>query len=436
MNTGQPVTGGAQPLGEAEFADLIDRLGPFEPAVRLAVAVSGGPDSMALCLLADRWARARGGEAVALSVDHRLRPESTAELRQVSGWLAARGIAHHTARWGGPHPSSGIQAAARAARYALLESLAAEAGVLHLALAHQMEDQAETVLMRLAKGTGVDGLAGIAAIRETAQVRLVRPLLTVPRARLVATCRAFGQSFLDDPSNQAPRFARARLRAVLPALAGAGLDAEGLAATARRAARARAALEEATAILLADAAELHPAGYVTASVARLLAAPEEIGLRALARCLATVGGAAAPARDRALDRLYRLLLAGHGAATLGGCRVAAGDGRLLIAREAASVRPVVAQAGCCLMWDGRFRVRLDAALPGGLTIRAPGRRRPADPPAVPGLARAAWPCLYDGDRPVGWIALAASETVPPPAGGAVATHVPDAALTAGPFPVV
>lgn len=430
------MTGGAQPIGEAEFAGLIGRLGPFEPAVRLAVAVSGGPDSMALCLLADRWARARGGEVVALSIDHGLRPESSAELRQVSGWLAARGIAHRTARWAGPHPSSGIQAAARAARYALLDMLAAEAGALHVALAHQMEDQAETVLMRLAKGTGIDGLAGMAAIRETAQVRLVRPLLTVPRARLVATCRAHGQPFLDDPSNRAPRFARARLRAALPALAGAGLDVEGLATTARRAARARAALDEATTILLAEAVMLHPAGYVTAAVVRLLAAPEEIGLRALARCLATVGGAAAPARDRALERLYRLLPAGHGATTLGGCRVTVGGGQLLIAREAASIDPAVAQPGCSLVWDGRFRIRLDAALPGGLTIRAPGRRRPGDPPAVPGLVRAAWPCLYDGDRPVGWIALAASEAVPPPVGGAVATHLPGAALTAGPFPVV
>src|SRR5712692_9076186 len=129
-------------------------LGPFEARPRLAVAVSGGPDSLALAILCHRWAAARGGEAFALSVDHRLRPESAAEVRQVRRWLRALGIPHHVLVWKRPgaRPSSALQAAARAARYGLLAQWCSRRGVLHLALAHHAGDQAETVLMRLARG--------------------------------------------------------------------------------------------------------------------------------------------------------------------------------------------------------------------------------------------------------------------------------------------
>src|SRR5689334_22586799 len=112
----------ATPLSDEDFAAQLDRLGPFERAPRLAVAVSGGADSLALALLADAWARDRGGSITALTVDHRLRPESAAEARQVGTWLTARGIAQETLIWEGPYPSSDIQAAARAARYRLLEA--------------------------------------------------------------------------------------------------------------------------------------------------------------------------------------------------------------------------------------------------------------------------------------------------------------------------
>src|SRR5215510_6550933 len=120
------------PLSDVELAARLDRLGPFERAPRLAVAVSGGADSMALALLADVWARQRGGTITALTVDHRIRSESAIEARRVGAWLAARGIAHETLVWEGPRPSGDIQAAARAARYRLLEAWCAERGYLHL----------------------------------------------------------------------------------------------------------------------------------------------------------------------------------------------------------------------------------------------------------------------------------------------------------------
>ncbi|MBT6442573.1 MAG: tRNA lysidine(34) synthetase TilS, partial [Alphaproteobacteria bacterium] len=140
-------------------------LGPFEPAAHLAVGVSGGSDSLALLLLADRWVRQRGGSVMALTVDHRLRPQSAAEAGLVRSWLAARDIEHRVLTWREPHSVGGVQAAARAARLRLLGDWCRRKGVLHLMLAHQLEDQAETLLERLSGGSGVDGLAGMPQVR-------------------------------------------------------------------------------------------------------------------------------------------------------------------------------------------------------------------------------------------------------------------------------
>jgi tRNA(Ile)-lysidine synthase len=181
-------------LTNEEFANRLDRIGPFERPPHLAIAVSGGADSMALALLADAWARPRGGEITALTVDHRLRPESQSEARQVGIWLAARGIAQETLVWDGPHATGDIQAAARAARYRLLEDWCAERRVVHLLTAHHSEDRAETFWLRLARGSGLDGLAGISAVTERAQCRVLRPLLDVPPARLRARLRVEGQA--------------------------------------------------------------------------------------------------------------------------------------------------------------------------------------------------------------------------------------------------
>src|SRR5579863_9177854 len=148
-------------LSDTEFAETLDRLGPFERRPLIAVAVSGGADSMALALLADAWAKARRGRAVALTVDHRLRAESTAEARQVARWLRRHGIAHEILTWTAPRPRSGVQAAARAARYALLEDWCLRAHCLHLLTAHHRRDQVETFWLRLTRGSGLDGLAAM-----------------------------------------------------------------------------------------------------------------------------------------------------------------------------------------------------------------------------------------------------------------------------------
>jgi tRNA(Ile)-lysidine synthase len=406
------------PLEARSFAALMAGLEPFEPNPQVAVAVSGGADSLALCLLTHEWAQDRGGLAVALTVDHGLRPESGGEAHQVGAWLRVRGIPHHILAWRGPKPRSNVQAAARAARYELLTRWCRDHGILHLLLAHHLEDQAETFLLRLARGSGVDGLSAMAAVAEGPESRLLRPLLGVPKARLMATLRARGQPWLEDPSNLDLSHARVRIRRALPAFAREGLGARRLAATARAMGRARAALESATTDLLARAATVAPEGYAYLDAAALGDADTEVTLRALARTLMCIGGRSYPPRLERLERLHAALAAGalEKARTLGGCRIRREGTRLLVCREAAAARErIVVAPGAHVTWDGRFRLAV-----GGGRGSAAGRRGPggaaitlarlgrdgwaevaaADPvvrrTAIPAPARAPLPALWDG----------------------------------------
>ncbi len=194
------------------FAPLMAPFAPFEDHPVLAVAVSGGRDSLALALLAQEWAERRGGRIVGLIVDHGLRPEAAREAAATHDLLARRGIEAAILRWQGAKPVRGLQEAARTARYGLLFDACRERGILHLLVAHHADDQAETVAMRAAHGSGADGLAGMAALVERRHARLLRPLLPVPRARLTATLEALGVAWIDDPSNADPRFERVLVR--------------------------------------------------------------------------------------------------------------------------------------------------------------------------------------------------------------------------------
>jgi len=390
------------PLGDPDFAALMMKIGPFEPCPRLAVAVSGGADSLALTLLADRWARHRGGRVIGLTVDHRLRPEAAAEAARVGGWLAARGIDHAVLVRTGPPPTADLQAVARAARHALLEEYCAQAGLLHLLLAHHREDQAETLLLRLGRGSGVDGLAAMAPRRPTRWGQILRPLLDVPRARLRATLVADGQDWIEDPSNADRAYARVRLRQLGPTLAAEGLSPARLAATAARLGRARAALDGDSAAAAARLTRLDSAGFARLEAEGFARLPEEIALRLLARLLAVVGGEPLPPRHPALRRLAASLCAGNGAATLAGCHLS-GDGRAwLLCREPARMAaPAPLPPGGEVWWDRRVRARVAADAPPGLRLGglgpAPGRilTEAARRHGIPAPARPTIPALYD-----------------------------------------
>ncbi|MCE9651242.1 MAG: tRNA lysidine(34) synthetase TilS, partial [Parvibaculum sp.] len=239
MNAKQGI---ATPLSATEFARALARL---KPSASLAVAFSGGPDSLALLVLAAQWAgRSRARKLVALTVDHGLRAGSAAEARACARMAKALGVSHRILVWRGAKPKADIQAAARAARYRLLAQACIAEGAGDLLVAHHLEDQAETFLLRLARGSGVDGLAGMAASRRLDRdLRLLRPLLDVPRARLMAVVKRAGIEAIQDPSNDNPRFDRVRARRLMAELSTLGLDASRLASTAAHMARVRAALE-------------------------------------------------------------------------------------------------------------------------------------------------------------------------------------------------
>ena len=154
----------------------MERLGPFEASPHIAAGVSGGADSMALAVLLHAWAGARGGRVTALTVDHGLRPEAAREARRAGRTLRSLGIGHRSLRWEGPSPTANLQAEARRIRYGLLEDWCARHGVLQLALAHHRDDQAETLLLRLGRGSGLDGLAAMSPVSARAHIRLLRPL--------------------------------------------------------------------------------------------------------------------------------------------------------------------------------------------------------------------------------------------------------------------
>ncbi len=196
------LTAAADGVSADHFARLLARLGPFEPKPVIALAVSGGPDSMALALLLDEWANHRDARIEAITVDHGLRPESAAEAEQVGRWLAVRRVTRHTVlHWSDAKPEAGIQAAARAARYRLMTEHCRAEGILHLCLAHHLDDQVETRAMRAARHSGPAGLAGMSAIREWGGVRLLRPLLGITKQALHATLAARG-SGVDRRSEQ------------------------------------------------------------------------------------------------------------------------------------------------------------------------------------------------------------------------------------------
>ncbi|MGJ5093563.1 tRNA lysidine(34) synthetase TilS [Bradyrhizobium oligotrophicum] len=271
---------------------------PLSAAPALVLAVSGGPDSMALMWLAARWRAglAQGPHLVAVTVDHALRRDSAREARMVKEIARRLAIPHRTLRWTDAKPDTGIPEAARLARYRLLARAARQARAGHVVTAHTRDDQAETVLMRLLRGSGIAGLAAMAPLSEREGVLLARPLLNVAKVRLVATLRSAGIPFADDPTNQDPAFTRPRLRALMPALAAEGGDARTLATLADRFGRANAAIE-----LMVDGAERYLAlraagsrpvggGHGESFEARaFVALPAEIRLRLLIRAINRIG---------------------------------------------------------------------------------------------------------------------------------------------------
>lgn len=328
----------------------------------IALAVSGGADSLALMLLAHRWAASLAAppRLLVCSVDHGLRPEAADEVAAVLAAAKALGMTARALAWTGPKPVSGVQEAARIARYRLLGAAMAAEGATVLLTAHHRQDQAETVLMRMAHGSGLEGLRGMAPMSVIEGVKVHRPLLGVDPAALRALVGAAGLVPAEDPSNHDTHYERVRWRQAMPALAALGLDAAAIAQFAERAAEADAAIAQMADGCFGEIVRLDGFGAARIELAPFVGLSAAISTRLLGRTLNIVGGRQKPRALGQVERLRQSIAenALAKATTVLGCVVRVKEGAIAIAREPGRSLPpdaMLAPHGE-LVWDERFRI--------------------------------------------------------------------------------
>ncbi len=370
---------GLNPLTTSEFAALMAQLAPFESNPIIAVAVSGGADSMALALLTHDWARASGGHAVALTVDHRLRRESTAEAEQVASWCAQAGMEHHILSLNLPRLHSSIQATARDARYRILTAFCREHHILHLLTAHHRDDQTETLLFRLARGSGIGGLAAMAGISDISGIRLLRPLLTTPKERLLDTLMAQSHPWIEDPSNDNPAYTRNVIRHNLTLLPDAHEVSQQVSQLSQSFGNARKILEYKLASQLAGMLFIYPEGYAILNRSAFMDSPFELSMGALSSAMMTLSGESAIPRNGQLERLQGELMEGVAKRSFSGLMFEwqEGAGGWLITREPNAMEGILTiRANTPLEWDNRFSVAWEgdatSVTPDELNVRGVG----------------------------------------------------------------
>lgn len=414
-----------QPLDGRAVAPIFDAI--FEPYRHVVLAVSGGVDSMAMMLLAMDWRASRLASSPAetvpifsiVTVDHGLRPESANEADGVQRVARRLGLAHTTLAWEGPKPATGIQAAARAARYRLFSEHLEAQGIDVMATAHTSDDQAETLLMRLARGSGVDGLSGIQGVKQRGRHTVLRPMLSFAKADLIATLQAKGETWIEDPSNQKLEFERVRLRHMRDSFEAAGLTNRTLALSARRLGRARRALDVMAVYCVEQAGDrirIDDLGYAEFSWAWMLSLPEEIRLRIITRLVASIGGGEDPVSLGGLEAMTECngwkSPAGH---SLAGAVFSGGKtpDTILIAREfgrrSQRLPTLDLKSGQRCEWDRRFMV-VNASHPardfrvcalgneGIAAVNAAFKKVGRTLPAHPLAAVHAIPSFWDGER--------------------------------------
>jgi len=333
---------------------------------RIAVAVSGGSDSLASLHLLWHLARQQGWVLHAVTIDHALRPESAAEARGVAQICHGLGVAHDILVWDHGTIAGNLMDAARRARYTLMAAWAVQNKIDHVILGHTADDQAETFLMGLSRGAGLDGLTGMLPFWDQAGVRFVRPLLDQRRDDLRDFLTRHGVIWVDDPSNANERFHRVKARRALKTLKPLGITVERLVSSLQNLRLAQHAMQQG----VADAAAAvcrQSAGELLFDAAAWVQTQPEIRRRLLIAALLWVSGADYPPRAAAVARLEASIAAGR-AATLWGCRLRHGADGFRIAREARAVAG--AKCPTNALWDGRWQ--LDGPHAAGLEVRALG----------------------------------------------------------------
>lgn len=386
-------------LNRDDIVALVQSEFHANPPAKLGVAVSGGSDSVALLHAASRAFETPNTQIFAVTVDHGLRPEAAQEAQFVAQVAASLDVPHDILKCDGQSWSGNLQAQAREARYDLMTKWAREKQIAVLALGHTADDQAETVLMRLARSSGVDGLSGIAPRRIQGGVTLVRPLLSVTREALRGYLTEQGQTWIDDPSNEDTRFERIRMRKAAPQLAELGLTKQALSDVAENMSSAREALDWYTFISAREIVQLD-GGDVLIDRRQFRTLPEEIARRILAHALCWIGDSPYLPRREALKDALAAIRAKK-TTTLHGCLVLSHADLIWLCREYNAVAGLDAPAD--QTWDRRWCVKPSDKLPAGAMLRAvgePGLTQCADWRATgrPRAALISSPSVWEGER--------------------------------------
>lgn len=342
---------------QKQFDDHIDQLFPQAPS-SIAIAVSGGADSMALALLAHNVARRRNISVVMLTVDHGLRIEAKNEVSQIKQWFLEHGISHVTLAWEGQKPVANIQHQARQIRYQLLLSYCKRMNIKQLWFAHHLQDQAETVISRLMRGSGIDGLSAMEPVSMQENIVCVRPLLSFTKEVLIDYLKALKQPWIEDPSNKNIKFERVRVRQWLEIVEDKALFIKRLSQTAIHMARAKDFIGQEVAKALEHVLVIHPAGYIILDQTAFQGLHVEIGLRVLNAIIVLLNHEVYKGRFEGIESLYHALIKDDFlGATLSRCQFSKGlmQKQLLIMRERVALQPPIKLTkGKKVLWDQRF----------------------------------------------------------------------------------
>ncbi len=392
------------PISSGEFDGWMQAVSYFEANPTIAVATSGGADSMSLLLLARDWVADRGGKVISLTVNHNLRPEAASEALQVAAWCRKLAVEHHILIWDSPTKIQSIQASARTARYQLLTNFCRENNILHLLTAHHAGDQVETMFFRLARGSGLEGLSAMSAQSIISSVRLLRPLLHVDKERLIATLRENNQPWIEDPSNHNLLYSRVNIRRQLATSPDESSVRQNAGYIIKNFGKYRNLIERNAVSQLTDTVKLYPMGYAE------LYYSSGISSKILGSIIQTLNGEEHPPRSEKLDNLLSLIKGNKlkSKRSLGGLIFEPlSSGQIMVYREEKAITPSLILANNQpVLWDKRFLIeyRTPKELRQSVEIRALGSNGLAQiKKLAPSLLRATPPARILRQLPSFWL---------------------------------
>ena len=342
----------------------------------IALAVSGGPDSTAMMQIAALSKKLKNSNVTVIVIDHGLREESKNEANIVCKNAKLLGFKFKILKWNGVKPKTRVQEIARKTRYKLMTSWCKKKGIEKLFLAHHLDDQVETFLMRLGKGSGVDGLAVMDFVTETSSLKLVRPFLEIPKTRFIEILGITNLEWISDPSNFNSDYKRSRIRKILPILSKEGINSKQIGLVIKRMRSAKDALNSQTNTLLKKyLSNVDNVAYFLNKEFFKDTKEKEILLRALEKIFMNISGSIYPPRRNKLENILSWILENNNvkAKTLTGVVVRKRKSEFIFYREpddcykSVNIRPLTSRYSC---WDDRFFLKANKS--NNLQIRALG----------------------------------------------------------------